>query len=127
MREPRWPLVVGIVVGAVCTAVGVGAAVDSSKPVVLAQWMVGLTLAHDLVLAPLVLFAGLGTRRRPWLAGGLLVSGVVVLVAFPFVQGYGRLPGNPSFLPRDYTRGLVLTLVAVWLATAAVAWWSGRG
>lgn len=125
MRAPRWPLAVGLVVGVACTAVGVAAAVDTSKPLVLARWMVGLTVAHDLVLAPLVLLAGVGTRRRPWLAGGLLVSGVVALVAFPVVRGYGRLPGNPSLLPRDYTRGLLLTLGVVWLGTAAGAWRSG--
>lgn len=121
MRPPRWPLVLGIVVGAACTAVGVAAAVETSKPTVLVRWVVGLTLAHDLVLVPAVLLVGLVVRRRPWLAGGLLVSGVVALVAFPLVRGYGRRPGDPSALPRDYTRGLLVTLAAVWLLTAAGA------
>ena len=121
MRPPRWPVVLGIVVGLACTTVGVAAAFETSKPTVLLRWVVGLTLAHDLVLAPVVLLTGVLVHRRPWLAGGLLVSGVVALVAFPLVRGYGRRPGDPSALPRDYDRGLLLTLAAVWLVTAAGA------
>jgi hypothetical protein len=81
---------------------------------------VGLALAHDLVLAPVVLLVGAGVRRvvpagaRPLVAGGLLVSGVLGLVAWPLVRGYGRSAGNPSVLPRDYGRGLLVALAATW-------------
>lgn len=121
MRPSRWPVVVGIVVGVVCTYVGVTAAVETSKPTVLLRWVVGLNLAHDLILSPLVFGVGYVVHRRRWLAGGLFVSGVVTLVAFPLVRGYGRRPGDPSAFPRDYGRGLLVTLAAVWLLTA-VGW-----
>jgi hypothetical protein len=49
------------------------------------------------------------------------VSGVLTLVALPFVLGFGADPRNPSFLPREYGRNLVLLVVAVWLVAAAWA------
>ena len=88
-------------------------------------WFVGSALVHDLVVAPL--WVGLGwlaakvlpRAARPAVAVGGAVSGVLVVVALPFVLGYGRLPDNSSFLPRDYGVTL-LVLVAVVLAASAV-------
>ena len=89
-------------------------------------WFVGSALLHDLVLAPV--WVGLGwvaakTLPRPArgpVVVGAAVSGVLTLVALPFVLGYGGDPGDWSFLPRDYGQTL-LVLVAVVLAVAA-AW-----
>lgn len=84
-------------------------------------------LAHDLLLVPVALLAGaLLARLAPaWLRGvlraGLLISGVVTLATFPFVLHRGYHPTNPSALPLDYTRGLLVTLAAVWLGTAVAA------
>ncbi|WP_155858952.1 hypothetical protein [Candidatus Blastococcus massiliensis] len=90
-----------------------------------ATWFVGSALLHDLVIAPL--WIGLG-----WLAARLLprpalpaavvggaVAGVLTLVALPFVLGFGADPDNPSFLPHDVGRNLLLIVVGV-LAAAAV-------
>lgn len=52
-----------------------------------------------------------------------------MLFAFPFVRGYGAMPTNPTILPRDYTRGLLIVLAVVWVVTAAMAAvvsWRGR-
>ncbi len=88
-------------------------------------WFVGSALVHDLVIAPVWLGLGwLAARvlprpaRGPMVAGAA-VSGVLTLVAWPFVLGYGVDPRKPSFLPRDYGQTL-LVLVAVVLFVAAV-------
>ena len=52
------------------------------------------------------------------------MAGVLALVALPFVLGVGADPANPSFLPRDYGRNLllvdagVLVIAALWAAVA---------
>ena len=87
-------------------------------------WFIGSALLHDLVIAPV--WVGLGwlsvrflpSPARPPLVVGAAVSGVLTLVALPFVLGEGADPANPSFLPRDYGTTL-LVLVAVVLAVSA--------
>jgi hypothetical protein len=57
-------------------------------------------------------------------------SAVLVLIAWPFVGGYGQNRGNPSLLPRNYAHGLVAYLVVTWLLAGVamgVGWWrAGR-
>ncbi|SDE73777.1 hypothetical protein SAMN05660485_01726 [Blastococcus fimeti] len=90
-----------------------------------ATWFVGSALLHDLVLAPVWIGLGwlaarvLPRAARPAAVVGGAVAGVLALVAFPFVLGYGADPDNPSFLPHDVGRNLLLIVVAV-LAAAAV-------
>jgi hypothetical protein len=92
-----------------------------------ATWFLGSALLHDLVLAPA--WIGLG-----WLAARLLpraarppvvvagaVTGMLTLVTLPFLLGYGADPLNPSFLPREYGRNLLLIVAAVWLVAAGWA------
>jgi hypothetical protein len=132
----RRGLLVGLALGLPVVAYGVrGVAVDAARthPAELARWMVGANLVNDLVVVPVALIVGrLGarlTRDRSWplVRAGLLVSGVLVLVGWPFVRGYGRDPTNPSLLPRDYGTGLLAALAVVWLAVMAVAVVSGLG
>ena len=125
---PRWPVVAGALVGGACIAVGLRALLGDAgdtRPSATVTWVLGLAVAHDLVLVPLVLAIGEAIRRlapgalRPWLGAGLLISGSVALVAWPLVQGYGRSAGNPSALPRDYGTGTAITLAVVWACVAA--------
>lgn len=124
---------VGLAVGGPVIAFGVAGAVGdaaSTHPAELARWVVGGALVHDLVLAPIVLAVswlvgrvGRGRARRPALGPlrwAMATSAVLVLFAWPFVRGYGRNPGVPSLLNRDYGAGLAAYLVAVW-AVAAIA------
>lgn len=97
------------------------------------RWFIGAALVHDLLIAPL--WIGLGwlaarflprAARAPVVVGGA-VSGVLVVVALPFVLAYGRDPADPSFLPRDYgvtllvVVAVVLAVTAVWAALAVRA------
>jgi hypothetical protein len=126
-HQPRWPVVAGALLGVACAAVGVASLVHEAHdthPLVTATWVVGLALAHDLLLVPVVLVVGTVVHRvvpgRTLVVGGLIVSGVLGLVAWPLVRGYGRSAGNPSILPRDYGHGLVVALAATWAAVLAL-------
>lgn len=97
-----------------------------TRPADLARFVFGGLLLHDLVVAPLVLLAGLGVARlvpakvRPVVQAGLIASAVIALYTYPLVRGYGRAINNPTSLPHDYSANLALVLAAVW-AVAAVA------
>lgn len=128
--QPRWPVVTGAAVGAAIASVGVVSLLQESHdthPAVVVRWVVGLAVVHDLVLVPFVLAVGTAVHRfvpattRAVVAGGLLVSGVLVLVAWPLVRGYGRSAGNPSILPRDYGTGLAVALATTWAVAAVLA------
>lgn len=98
----------------------------ATRPPGFATLFVGLALVHDLVLAPLVtaVAAWVGPRLSPRVrapvAIAAIVSGALVLVSLPPLLG-GRVPDNPSLLPRDYPGGLAIALASVWVLTGVVA------
>jgi hypothetical protein len=99
---------------------------DRTRPAESIRFVVGTALAHDLLLAPVVVLAGwvvaraVPARVRGPVQAGLVASAMVALFAVPFVRGYGRVSTNPSILPRNYATGLALTLVAVWATVALI-------
>lgn len=118
---------IGLAVGAPIVAWGVRDALVLDTrvlPADLARWTAGLLLAHDALLVPLVVGIGLILRRAlpavawPPIRWALVTTGVLVLVAWPFVRGYGRTPANPSLLDRPYGTGLLVALALTWLAAA---------
>lgn len=126
----RRGLLAGLALGLPIMAYGArGVVVDGAltHPAELARWVVGAAAVNDLVLVPVVLGAGwLGRRSVPgdlWPAvrAGLATTGVLALVGWPFLRGYGADPGNPSLLPRDYGAGLAAAVAAVWTVVAALA------
>ncbi len=124
---------IGTVIGGAVMVYGVfgllGVAAKT-KPSELALFVVGAAIAHDLVVAPLVLgvaaiVSKVAPRRlRPPLAVVLIVGAITTLFAFPFVRGYGRISTNPSILPRDYGRGLAALLALIVLG--GVVWTVAR-
>jgi hypothetical protein len=88
-------------------------------------WFVGSALVHDLVIAPLVVVVGAVLARllprpaRPPIVVGLVVSGVLTVVALPFVLGLTS-SREPGFLPLDYGRNLLLLVAGV--MALAVGW-----
>jgi hypothetical protein len=95
-------------------------------------WFVGSALLHDAVIAPIWIGLGwlaarfLPAAARPAIVVGAAVAGLLTLVALPFVLGVGADPDNPSFLPRDYGRNLllvdagVLVVAALWATVATL-------
>lgn len=117
-----WSVMAGAVIGAVADR-------RDAQPTVLARWLVGAALLHDLLWLPIVALvgavlarAGRGGRVPAAVRWAIATSAVLVLIAWPFVRGYGRNRGNPSLLPRNYAHGLVAYLLLTWfLAGLALA------
>ncbi|GAA1636982.1 hypothetical protein [Catellatospora bangladeshensis] len=90
------------------------------------RYTAAVLLGHDLIVLPAAIAAGAVLTRRlpgwakPPVQGALLVTATLTVVALPLLLGYGRRPDDPSALPRDYHRGYLVCLAAVWLVTAAV-------
>ncbi|MBC6461187.1 hypothetical protein [Actinomadura sp. HBU206391] len=99
---------------------------DRTDPLGWALWVGGLIVVHDAFLVPLVLLAGAATGRlrKPYrspLRIALTTAALLCLVALPAVAGIGRRADNPSLLPLDYGRNLLIVLGAISLAaTTAV-------
>ena len=116
-------------IGASIAGYGVSGLLTAASPDLvhyLGFMLVGVA-AHDLVLAPVSLGVGalLARRLSPgsrWaVLAGLFVSLAVTLIALPFALGYGKRPDDPSALPLDYGRGLMITLGGVWIGVLTVA------
>jgi hypothetical protein len=97
-----------------------------TRPTELLRFFTAGVLAHDLVLAPLTLAAGLVVARvvpgagRAFVQAALIISGVVALFAYPEVRGYARVLHNPTSLPHNYAAHLAAVVIAVAFATAAL-------
>ena len=85
-------------------------------------WLVGADVAHDFILAPLACLIGAVVARvlprwcRAPVQAALLTTGVLLIVVFPALRGYGRdhVPDNPSVQPLDYTTATLTALAVVW-------------
>ena len=91
-------------------------------------------IAHDFVWAPALVAAGLATRLVPTRArrtvrAALACSVSLVLFSIPLLAGPSTKVRNPTVLPLDYGRNLVLVLAALWIGVAASiakSYWSAR-
>ena len=120
---------VGLLIGGAVMAYGIrGVLMDSraTDPSVLVQWVVGADLVHDLIVAPLVVAVGWAVTRtvplvvRVPIQLGLVATGVVLVVGWAPLRGYGRatVPDNPSVQPLDYSTAVLTVLAAVWIVVA---------
>ena len=91
-------------------------------------WLVGGVVAHDLVLAPVVVVLGVVTGRiapgrwRVPLVVVFVVWGSLTLIVLPALSGLGVRPDNPSLLDRAYLPAWLLLSVLAALAVPAYAW-----
>ncbi|WP_211245730.1 hypothetical protein [Actinomadura oligospora] len=106
------------VVGGAFIGLGLSGLVAHSRPGGWALWVGGAVVAHDGLLTPVVLLAGLLVRRWRRFRLWLFVAGVLTLVALPLVLGLGRHPDNPSILPLHYLPNLIVAVTLVAVATA---------
>lgn len=96
-----------------------------TRPANLAKFVVGGALLHDLLIAPVVILAGVlvaravPARARVPVQAALVVSGIVALFAWPLVRAYGLAANNPTSLPHNYGLNLLIVLGVVWAVAAA--------
>jgi len=96
-----------------------------TRPANLARFVVGGALLHDLLVAPLVIVAGVAVARavpgraRAAVQAALAVSAIVALFSYPLVRAYGLAAHNPTSLPHNYTANLLIVLGVVWAVAAA--------
>ncbi|WP_051178411.1 hypothetical protein [Nocardia concava] len=90
-----------------------------------AMWFIGAILVENLIFGPgaaLVGFLGhrvLPARWWPAYAVGAFTSLALILLAVPVIGREGAVPGNDTILDRNYTVGLLISLVLVWAGVAA--------
>jgi hypothetical protein len=105
---------------------GIASQADKTHPFGWLLWLGGAVLVHDALLAPVVLAVGAltGLLKEPFrtpLRTGLALAAVTTLATLPTVLTFGRRPDNPSILPLDYPRGLLIVLAFIAAATLIVA------
>ena len=102
-----------------------------SNLVATAPWVAGVVVAHDVLLAPLVVVIGVAAARRlpDWSRRGalavLVVLGSVTLLAVPTLGRFGAKADNPTLLDRPYGAGW-LAVAGIVLAVAALLAVVGR-
>jgi predicted neutral ceramidase superfamily lipid hydrolase len=120
---------VGLVIGGAIMAFGVRGALaglGAHRSLELAEWVVGLDVAHDLLLAPVVVAVGLflawlvpATIAGP-VRAAVAISGLVVLFSVPLITAWGRHPANSSTLPLNYAHSVLIVLGLIWFTAATV-------
>lgn len=120
-----WP---GAAVGWGLIVVGIAFALaqpGSTRPPVLAAFVIGLLVIHDGIIAPMTCVIGARMRRtkttpptRGIIEGAVILSVIVALFSVPLIAGWGDLPDNPSLLPGNYGVGLLIILAITWATTA---------
>ena len=98
---------------------------DRTRPLLLARYVIGFLLVHDVAVVPLVLLAAwLVSRFVPMVArgpvrGALAMSALVVAFAWPLLWRFGERPTNDSALPLRYGRTVPVVIAIVWMVAAA--------
>ncbi|MFB9902711.1 hypothetical protein [Allokutzneria oryzae] len=91
-------------------------------------WLLGGPVLHDVLVAPLVggigllLYQSCSPRWASLLAGGLVTTGVLGLIAVPLLWA-PNAPANPGLHDRDYGSGLLVALGVVWLVVLVAGVW----
>jgi hypothetical protein len=121
-RRVFWP---AFVIGA--ALIGYGALTLRSRDVALFDfglWFLGALALHDLVLAPFVFLVGAVVGRlvsgsvRAAVQAGLILAGLLLVVAIPGLFTDGADPRDPSKLPNDYRLSVLLVLGLIAVGTA---------
>ena len=121
---PWW---LGLAAGAVVFGFGVAGLLRNRLQTRPGDWLkyaLGSIVVHDALLAPVVLVTGFALVRlapralRGGLQATLAVAAVVALMSIPVVRADGRRADNPSLLPSDYGRNLVIVLAVIVAAGA---------
>ena len=88
-------------------------------------WVAGGIVAHDGLLAPLVVAGGVAVavrgpaNLRTGLLWAVVVLGPLTLIAVPVLGRFGAKPDNPTLLDRPYLAGYVVVVALVLLLITA--------
>jgi hypothetical protein len=119
-------LALGLVLMAWGVRLYLDATPDLRRRLDLAKWLVGLDLAHDLLLGPAVVAVGLLVQRlvpgrwRAIVQAALMASGSVLLVGLLPLIGSAD-SDNATIQPLDYAPSVAAVLAAIWAAAAVAA------
>ena len=87
----------------------------------LAVWFGGGPFVHDGIIAPVVCLLGLFAARwlgpswRVPVSVGLVITGVIMVLAVPELWRANAGPHNPGLNDKDYVTWLIITLSLLWL------------
>jgi hypothetical protein len=87
--------------------------------VALALWLAAALVLHDGVLAPAVVGTGWALRRlvpdrgRRYLQAGLIVAGLITVIAAPMIALRGSQPAVKALLLQNYAANLVVLLAGL--------------
>lgn len=116
-RRSTTTLVARFALGAAGTAIGAWGAwlLLPQVTLELLLWLAGGVILHDFLIAPLVGLTGL-LVTRPSIGIGLVVTGVITLIAVPLLWREHSGPVNPGLHDRDYPTGVAAALALIWAA-----------
>jgi uncharacterized membrane protein len=106
-------------VGIVLVLYGAGRILFSVPPavlLVLGAWMLGALMVQHGVVSPLVVAVGAALRRglpdrgRRFVQAGLIVAGMVTVVAIPLILRQGTQPPAKALLLQNYATNLTVLL-----------------
>ena len=126
---------IGLVLGWTAIVIGLFGVLDhssSANPFKVFRLLIGLNVVNDAVVVPILLLLAVVVHRwaPPWLVMPaevwFIVSGVVVLYAYPLVGDFGRSKVNPSQLPFDYAHDLLIVLGCITVLCGAMAFRAWR-
>src|SRR2546421_880481 len=90
-------------------------------------WFAGGPIVHDGLIAPLVGITGLGIVRllpgwwRAPVAIGLVLTGILAILAVPLLWRPFGVPSNPGLHDGNYAAGLAIALGVCWLVVLGAA------
>lgn len=96
-------------------------------------WLVGSDVLHDLLLVPAVLAIGwlvarlVPPRVQPPLEVGLVLTGIVLVLAWLPLTGSADHVGNPTIQPLDYGTATATVLAVTWAGVLVWALLRRRG
>lgn len=112
-----WVVIAGAVRGLIVHRV-------DTRPGELARFVVGGVIVHDAIVAPLALAGGwalarlLRGRVRTAVQALLVMTLPLAAFSYPAVRGFGRRFANPTSLPHDYGRNVVVVVTAIAITVA---------
>lgn len=113
----RW---IGYAAGVALMGLGFAGLTMNSDPIGWAWWFGGVLVAHDAILTPAVLLIELVVHPAGRaVQASAIMAATVTLATLSTVPALRRRVDNPSILPLDHLRNLLLVLAVLGLAALA--------